>query len=90
MMEFTTPPSYASTCINVGGIAKDGEIIYAGVNNTVKYPESKEDPETLWSEPISAEYTLEGESKDGHISAALKGPLGRGKIESTFYPMFLV
>ena len=75
MMEFTTPPSYASTRINVGGIAKDGEIIHAGATNTIEYKETKVDPETLWPEPIVAEWTW-GRSKDGHVSAVLGGPLG--------------
>ncbi|KAL3490768.1 oxidative stress survival, Svf1-like protein [Aspergillus germanicus] len=74
MMEFTTPPSYASTRVNVGGIVSDTEILYAGGNNVVTYPETKEDPETQWPEPTSAEYTWQ--SKDGAFSATLKGPLG--------------
>jgi hypothetical protein len=76
MMEFTTPPSYASTCVNVGGIVKDGEIIYAGATNTAKHLESKEDPETLWPEPTAVEFTWNDKSKDGHVSAVLSGPLG--------------
>ena len=79
MMEFITPPSYASTCVNVGGIAKDGQIMFAGATNTVKYTESKEDPETLWSEPSTAEFKWEGKSKDGHASAVLSGALGARK-----------
>jgi hypothetical protein len=79
MMEFTTPPSYGSACVNVGGIAKDGEIIYAGATNTVKHIESKEDPETLWPEPTLTEYTWEGKSKNGYFSAVLSGPLGDRK-----------
>ncbi|KAL3471664.1 survival factor 1 [Aspergillus californicus] len=75
MMEFTTPPSYASTTVNVGGIVSEaGEILYAGGDNVVKYLETKQDAETLWPEPSSAEYTWD--SKDGQFSAALKGPLG--------------
>ncbi|KAG9234948.1 oxidative stress survival, Svf1-like protein [Amylocarpus encephaloides] len=76
MMEFTTPASYASTKVTVGGIAKDGEIISAGAHCTVKHPETKEDPETFWPEPITAEYQWEGKSKEGDFSAILKGPLG--------------
>lgn len=79
MMDFTTPPSYASTCVNVGGIAKDGEIIYAGATNTVKHIESKEDQETLWPEPTLAGFTWKGKSKDGCVSAILRGPLGDRK-----------
>jgi len=75
MMEFTTPPSYASTCVNVGGIAKDGEIIYAGGTNTCKHVKTKEDPETLWQEPTLVEYSWEGKSKEGHVAASLSVPL---------------
>ncbi|KAL4783794.1 oxidative stress survival, Svf1-like protein [Aspergillus varians] len=75
MMEFVTPPSYANTKVNVGAIATaTGEILYAGAGNVVKHLETKMDNETLWPEPITAEYTWE--SKDGKFSAALKGPLG--------------
>ncbi|KAF7887108.1 uncharacterized protein EAF02_003755 [Botrytis sinoallii] len=76
MMEFTTPASYGHTSVNVGGIVKDGEIVYAGATNTVKHTESKEDPETMWPEPISAEYKWDGKSKSGEFSAVLSGPLG--------------
>ncbi|KAF7944641.1 uncharacterized protein EAE97_005274 [Botrytis byssoidea] len=76
MMEFTTPASYGHTSVNVGGIVKDGEIVYAGATNTVRHTESKEDPETMWPEPISAEYKWEGKSKSGEFSAVLSGPLG--------------
>lgn len=76
MMEFTTPASYGHTSVNVGGIVKDGEIVYAGATNTVKHTESKEDPETMWPEPISAEYKWAGKSKSGEFSAILSGPLG--------------
>jgi Svf1-like C-terminal lipocalin-like domain/Svf1-like N-terminal lipocalin domain len=79
MMEFTTPPSYASTRVNVGGIVKDGEIIYAGATNTAKHLEPTEDQETLWPVPTSAEFTWEGEGKGGHVSAVLGGPLGDRK-----------
>ncbi|RAL60323.1 hypothetical protein DID88_000099 [Monilinia fructigena] len=71
MMEFTTPASYGNTSVNVGGIVKDGEIVYAGATNTVEYTETKEDPETLWPEPLSAEYKWEGKSKSGEFSAVL-------------------
>ncbi|KAL4941783.1 hypothetical protein BDV06DRAFT_193752 [Aspergillus oleicola] len=75
MMEFTTPPSYANTKVNVGGVMDDGgKILYAGGDNVVEYTETKEDGETLWPEPVSAEYTWK--SKDGQFSATLKGPLG--------------
>lgn len=77
MMEFTTPASYASTVVNVGGIVTDSEIIYAGANNSAKHLESKHDAETSWPEPISVEYRWEGKTKDGQLSAVIKGPLGK-------------
>ncbi len=79
MMEYVTPPSYASTCVNVGCITKDGEIIYAGATNAVKHIESKEDQETHWPEPTVAEFTWEGKGKDGPVSAVLSGSLGDRK-----------
>ena len=75
MMEFTTPPSYANTKVNVGGVVnQEGKILYAGGDNTIEYPETKEDKETLWPEPVSAEYKWK--NKSGSFSATLKGPLG--------------
>jgi hypothetical protein len=79
MMEFTTPVSYGSTIVNVGGIAKDGEIIYAGGPNDLKHLETKEDPEALWPEPTSVEFKWDGKGKKEPVSAVLKGPLGERK-----------
>lgn len=76
MMEFITPASYGHTSVNVGGVVKDGEILYAGATNTANHTQSKEDPETHWPEPTSAEYEWEGKSKSGAFSAILSGPLG--------------
>ncbi|KAL8695547.1 MAG: hypothetical protein Q9224_003364 [Gallowayella concinna] len=78
MMEFTTPPSYGSTVVNVGGIAKDGEIVYAGVKNTATLSEGKEDLETEWPEPGKARFEWEGKTKEGeNVSAELEGVLER-------------
>lgn len=51
MMEFTTPPSYGKTVVNVGCIAKDGELIYAGCSNTVTHLAATVDPVSEWPEP---------------------------------------
>lgn len=78
MMEYTTPPSYGSTVVNVGGIAQDGEIICAGSSNTAKHTEIKGDPENDWPEPGAARYSWTGETKDGKtVSAELEGSLGK-------------
>lgn len=63
-MEYTTPPSYGSTIVNVGGVVKDGEILYAGVNNTANTLETTTDPESKWPEPKAVRFTWDGSSKD--------------------------
>lgn len=77
MMEYTTPPSYGSTTVNVGGIVKDGEIIYAGINNSATHTESSQDAESDWPEPKSIKWVWDGKSKEGQeVHAELDGALG--------------
>ncbi|GKZ18112.1 putative cell survival pathways protein [Aspergillus brasiliensis] len=77
MMEYTTPPSYGSTKVNVGGIVKDGEIIYAGINNSATHTESSQDAESDWPEPKSIKWVWDGKSKEGQeVHAELDGALG--------------
>jgi len=77
MMEFTTPPSYGSTVVNVGGIVKDGEIVYAGTSNTATHTEVKGDPDNDWPEPAAVKFTWNGSTKDGKaVEALLEGSLG--------------
>ncbi|CRG84281.1 Survival factor 1 [Talaromyces islandicus] len=64
LMEYTTPPSYGSTVVNVGGVVKDGEILYAGVNNTARNLETTIDPESKWREPKAIRFTWDGKLKD--------------------------
>lgn len=76
MMEFTTPPSYGSTVVNVGAIAKDGELIMAGANSTATHTKVKQDSENDWPEPSHAKYTWSGKAKDGTaIEASIEGEL---------------
>ncbi|KAJ5893543.1 Survival factor 1 [Penicillium taxi] len=78
MMEFTTPPSYGSTTVNVGGILKDGEIIYAGSTNTATHTASATDPESEWPEPTSIKWEWTGKTSDGQeVTAVVDGPLGK-------------
>ncbi|KAB8225273.1 oxidative stress survival, Svf1-like protein [Aspergillus novoparasiticus] len=78
MMEFTTPPSYGSTVVNVGGIVKDGEIIYAGVTNSATHTEAAQDQDSDWPEPKSIKWVWDGKSKDDKtVHAELDGALGR-------------
>ncbi|KAM5348137.1 hypothetical protein ACJ41O_007961 [Fusarium nematophilum] len=76
MMEFTSTPSYGSTLVNVGGVAKDGEIILGGVTNTATHTQVKNDSENDWPEPSHVKYTWSGKDKDGKTVEALsEGPL---------------
>ncbi len=76
MMEFTTPPSYGKTSVNVGGIAKDGEIVCGGASTTIKHLAASQDSENDWPEPkaILCEWT--GQTVDGKdVKAEIMGEL---------------
>lgn len=76
MMEYTTPPSYGSTVVSVGGIAKDGEIIIAGSPMKATHLSVRNDNENDWPEPEAVKFEWEGTSKDGKkVTAVLEGPL---------------
>lgn len=72
MMEYTTPPSYGSTVVNVGGIAVDGKIISAGSSNSATHTQINQDPENEWPEPSSIKFHWTGQGTD----AVLEGSLG--------------
>ena len=75
MMEYTTPPSYGATVVSVGGIVKEGEIVYAGAAPSTKaeHTEIKGDPENDWPEPGAVTFTWSGRTKSGEaIHAELK------------------
>ncbi|AEO67219.1 a189f341-f514-4f72-8c1a-32e3ebaa968d [Thermothielavioides terrestris] len=76
LMEFTTPPSYGSTVVTVGVIAKDGEIVVGGCESAVTHLETKSDSENDWPEPTTIRYTWAGTSKDGKaVEAVIEGAL---------------
>lgn len=72
MMEFTTPASYGSTVVTVGGVVTDTEIVLAGPQAAVTHLESKKDDETSWPEPTAVKYEWKGERG----TAVVEGPLG--------------
>lgn len=77
MMDYTTPPSYGSTIVGVGGLAKDGEIITAGTTCSAKHLKTKQDTENDWPEPTEIKYSWTGTTKDGKpVEATIEGPLG--------------
>lgn len=74
MMEFTTPSSYGKTVVNVGCIAKDGELLYAGCNNTATHLAATVDPVSEWPEPKALLCKWTG--KDGKlVEAEMMGDL---------------
>lgn len=76
-MEFTTPPSYGSTVVNVGAIAKDGDLVYAGATNTATHLAATQDKESDWLEPKAAKFDWTGKTKDGQdVNAVVEGSLG--------------
>ena len=78
MMEYTTPPSYGSTVVNVGGLVKDGEIICAGSANSAEHTRVMDDPDNDWPEPSDVRFRWNGNTKDGQaVSAELAGSLGQ-------------
>lgn len=77
MMEYTTPPSYGSTVVNVGGIATDGKILCAGSSNSAKHSEIKGDPENSWPEPGAVSFSWNGTDASGQaVEALVEGSLG--------------
>jgi hypothetical protein len=76
MMEYTTPASYGTTTVNVGGIVKDGEILYAGATNTAEHTQIKTDSGNGWPEPEAIKFEWSGKTKDGKpLLAVIEGPL---------------
>jgi len=76
MMEFTTPASYGHTVVNVGAIAKDGELVLVGPTNQAVHTKMQTDEHNDWPAPEAAKYTWSGKTKDGKaVEAVLEGPL---------------
>lgn len=65
-MEYTTPPSYGSTVVNVGGIEMDGKIICAGCGNSATHAKVKHDEEVNWPEPSAVSFKWHGKDSSGN------------------------
>jgi hypothetical protein len=63
LMEFTTPASYGRTKVTVGGIVKDGAILYAGPAS-VEHTSSSQDSEIDWPEPKAILANWRGKDTD--------------------------
>ncbi|KAK9776622.1 putative Survival factor 1 [Seiridium cardinale] len=74
LMQHTTPPSYGTTTVTVGGIAKDGEIIIANAACTATHLKTQSDSENSWPEPKDVRFTWSGTTKDGKaVEATIEG-----------------
>ncbi|KOS18338.1 Survival factor 1 [Escovopsis weberi] len=65
MMEFTTPPSYGSTVVNVGAIVKDGELVAVGCTNKNAHKAHKQDGDNGWPEPTAIRFEWLNPGSDG-------------------------
>ncbi|TVY30222.1 Survival factor [Lachnellula hyalina] len=75
-MQFTTPPSYGSTVVNMGGVVKGSEILTAGTSISAEFTKVKPDTENDWPEPEAIRVQWTGKTKDGKsVEAVLDGPL---------------
>ncbi|KAI1337430.1 oxidative stress survival, Svf1-like protein [Xylariaceae sp. FL0016] len=77
LMEFTTPPSYGTSVVSVGGLVKDGEIITAGSSATATHIKTKQDTENDWPEPTETKFLWTGSTEDGKsVEAVFEGTMG--------------
>lgn len=78
MMEYTTPPSYGSTVVNVGGIVSNEKILCAGASNSAIHIKAKTDVENEWPEPEDAKFVWKGKTNEHKdVEAVLEGSLGK-------------
>ncbi|KAJ2900606.1 hypothetical protein MKZ38_002402 [Zalerion maritima] len=78
IMEFTTPPSYASTTVNVGAIVKDDKIVYAGCTNTATHVTTTTDSDNDWPTPDTVKYTWSGKTTGGEaLEASMEGGIDK-------------
>ena len=70
LMEYTTPPSYGSTVVNVGAIVSGEKLIYAGALNTAAHTHSKQDADVNWPQPTAVSFKWNS-GADGPVHAEL-------------------
>lgn len=59
VMEFTTPPSYGSCIVSVGGVTKDDKLIYTSTDIKVTHIDA-EDDEVGWPAPKKIRFEVDG------------------------------
>ena len=82
LMEFTTPQSYGKTKVGLGGIVKDGEVVFAG-ECTAEHVVAKQDTPNDWPEPRTIMWKWDGQADGKPAHAEVKGdlPLKIDRIE---------
>lgn len=65
MMEFTTPPSYGSTTVNVSAIVSDTEIVYASTSGTAEHTKSTPNEDAGWPEPNVIDFKFTETEREG-------------------------
>ncbi|CAK7901548.1 survival factor 1 [[Candida] anglica] len=74
-MEFTTPPSYGNTKVNIGILTSNDKILTCSINNDVLHLEPTID-EVGWPVPKAIEFKYNGDkSSDPSVKASVKGDL---------------
>ncbi|KAL9059043.1 MAG: hypothetical protein Q9162_001431 [Coniocarpon cinnabarinum] len=71
MMEYTTPPSYGTTTVNMGGIVSGDKLIYAGARNSATHTASKHDAEVDWPEPTALAFKWNEGGEGAHAELAI-------------------
>ena len=79
-MNYTTPPSYGSTDVTVGGIVKGDQILFTGASPETKFEHTSivQDADNEWPEPNAIRFTWQGKTNDGKDAhAVLEGSVQR-------------
>ena len=81
MMEYTTPPSYGSTVVNVGGIVSGDKIVYAGAMNTATHTSSKQDKDVDWPQPTALSFKWNTLGSNIHAELPVQVPERTDRID---------
>lgn len=83
VMEFTTPPSYGSCTVSIGGVTNNNKLLFTSADVKVHQLEPEVDEEVGWPVPTKIEFDLSGpeisaEKSDELVcSAQLTGETGK-------------
>lgn len=78
VMDYTTPPSYGSSRVTIGGVASAEKLLFTSAECKVEHVETKEDEEVGWQVPTLIRFECEGPKVDVADEDVAK-PENRGK-----------